>query len=117
MKLNDKISGIDLDIVVTGFPGKSVCHGGLGWSTGVVLRVQGRLAVVDTGGFSMRPMLLRRFAERASGMPLAGGVARRCSIGSVKPAVLPVPVCAAPSRSRPARMTGMACAWIGVGTV
>jgi len=35
----------------------------------------------------------------------------------VNPAVLPVPVCAAPSRSRPARTTGMACAWMGVGTV
>jgi N-acyl homoserine lactone hydrolase len=64
MKLNDKISGIDLDIVVTGFPGKSVCHGGLGWSTVVVLRAHGRIAVVDTGGFSMRTMLLKRFAER-----------------------------------------------------
>jgi hypothetical protein len=30
VKLNDKLSGADLDIVVTGFPGKSVCHGGLG---------------------------------------------------------------------------------------
>lgn len=64
MKLNDKIGGIDLDIVVTGFPGKSVCHGGLGWSTVVVLRAHGRIAVVDTGGFSMRTMLLKRFAER-----------------------------------------------------
>jgi hypothetical protein len=34
MKIND----FDLDIVVQGFPGKSVCHGGLGWSTVVVLR-------------------------------------------------------------------------------
>jgi N-acyl homoserine lactone hydrolase len=69
MKLNDKISGqgndFDLDIVVTGFPGKSVCHGGLGWSTVVVLRANGRIAVVDTGGFSMRTMLLKRFAERS----------------------------------------------------
>jgi len=40
-----------------------------------------------------------------------------CSIGSVKPAVLPVPVWAAASRSRPARTTGMACAWMGVGWV
>ena len=70
MKLNDKISGIDLDIVVTGFPGKSVCHGGLGWSTVVVLRAHGRIAVVDTGGFSMRTMLLKRFAER--GLPIIG---------------------------------------------
>ena len=32
-----------------------------------------------------------------------------------KLAVLPVPVWAAPSRSRPDRITGMACAWMGVG--
>jgi hypothetical protein len=37
--------------------------------------------------------------------------------GKVKPAVLPVPVCAAPRRSRPERTTGMACAWMGVGSV
>jgi hypothetical protein len=43
--------------------------------------------------------------------------ASSCSIGKVKPAVLPVPVCAAASKSRPARTTGMACAWMGVGTV
>ena len=43
--------------------------------------------------------------------------ARRCSTGSVKPAVLPVPVWAAPSRSRPASTTGMAWAWMGVGSV
>ena len=40
-----------------------------------------------------------------------------CSIGSAKPAVLPVPVWAPPMTSLPARMTGMACAWIGVGVV
>jgi hypothetical protein len=35
-----KINNYDLDIVVQGFPGKSVCHGGLGWSS-VVLRLPG----------------------------------------------------------------------------
>jgi hypothetical protein len=29
-----KINNYDLDIVVQGFPGKSVCHGGLGWAQG-----------------------------------------------------------------------------------
>jgi hypothetical protein len=43
--------------------------------------------------------------------------ASRCKSGRVKPAVLPVPVCAAPSRSRPASTTGIACAWMGVGVV
>ena len=40
---------------------------------------------------------------------------RRSRIGSAKAAVLPVPVCAMPQRSRPARIGGIACAWIGVG--
>src|SRR5512141_2253194 len=36
-------------------------------------------------------------------------------IGSVNPAVFPVPVCARPIRSRPSSAIGMACCWIGVG--
>jgi N-acyl homoserine lactone hydrolase len=60
MKIND----YDIDIVVQGFPGKSVCHGGLGWSSVVLLRAHGRIALIDTGGFSMRTMLIKRFAER-----------------------------------------------------
>ena len=43
--------------------------------------------------------------------------ARRCRIGSANAAVLPVPVCARPSKSRPARTNGIALAWIGVGSV
>ena len=38
----------------------------------------------------------------------------RCSSGSEKAAVLPVPVWAAPITSRPARTIGIALAWIGV---
>jgi glyoxylase-like metal-dependent hydrolase (beta-lactamase superfamily II) len=60
MKIND----YELDIVVQGFPGKSVCHGGLGWSTVVLLRAKDRVLVVDTGNVSMRTMLVKRFAER-----------------------------------------------------
>lgn len=59
-----KISGYDIDIVVQGFPGKSVCHGGLGWSSVVLVRAHGRIVLIDTGGFSMRTMLIKRFAER-----------------------------------------------------
>ena len=59
-----KIDDYDIDIVVQGFPGKSVCHGGLGWSSVVLLRAHGRVVLVDTGGFSMRTMLIKRFAER-----------------------------------------------------
>lgn len=59
-----KIGDYDIDIVVQGYPGKSVCHGGLGWSSVVLLRAHGRIALIDTGGFSMRTMLLKRFSER-----------------------------------------------------
>jgi hypothetical protein len=36
-------------------------------------------------------------------------------IGSANAAVLPVPVCAMPSKSSPASTGGMACDWMGVG--
>jgi hypothetical protein len=29
-----QIDGYEIDILVQGYPGKTVCHGGLGWSTG-----------------------------------------------------------------------------------
>lgn len=38
-------------------------------------------------------------------------------MGRRKAAVLPVPVCAIPRRSRPDRMWGIACCWMGVGWV
>ncbi|MGB8894007.1 MAG: MBL fold metallo-hydrolase [Pseudolabrys sp.] len=60
MKIND----YDIDIVVQGFPGKSVCHGGLGWSTAVLLRVYGRTALIDAGSFGMRTMLIKRLSDR-----------------------------------------------------
>jgi len=59
-----KVGDYDIDVVVQGFPGKSVCHGGLGWSSVVLIRAYSRIALVDTGGVSMRTMLLKRFAER-----------------------------------------------------
>ena len=43
--------------------------------------------------------------------------ARRCRVGRVEPAVLPVPVWAPPITSRPCNTVGMAWAWIGVGDV
>jgi N-acyl homoserine lactone hydrolase len=54
----------DIDIVIQGFPGKSVCHGGLGWSSVVLLRGHGRVALVDTGSFGMRRLLIERLARR-----------------------------------------------------
>jgi hypothetical protein len=40
---------------------------------------------------------------------------RRSIEGSMNAAVLPVPVWAMPSRSRPSSSDGIDCAWIGVG--
>src|SRR3546814_2262897 len=48
---------------------------------------------------------------------LARPADRTSIIGSVKEAVLPVPVCAQPSTSRPIRTYGIAFSWIGVGLV
>jgi len=59
-----QVGGYDIDIVVQGFPGKSVCHGGLGWSSVVLLRGRGRVALIDVGSFGMRRLLIDRLAER-----------------------------------------------------
>jgi N-acyl homoserine lactone hydrolase len=56
--------GYDIDIVIQGFPGKTVCHGGLGWSTIALIRGHGRLALVDTGGFGVRRLLIDELAKR-----------------------------------------------------
>ncbi len=58
------VGGYDVDIVVQGFPGKSVCHGGLGWSTIVLIRGQGRVGLIDAGSFGMRRLLIERLAKR-----------------------------------------------------
>ena len=50
---------------------------------------------------------------RARARPFSSSV----SMGSTKEAVLPVPVCAMPTTSRRASTCGIACAWIGVGSV
>lgn len=59
-----QLEGYDIDIVVQGYPGKTVCHGGLGWSTIALIRGHGRVALVDTGGIGVRPLLLARLKER-----------------------------------------------------
>ena len=49
--------------------------------------------------------------------PLPFGAApSRCSMGSAKAAVLPVPVAAWPSTSRPSTRGGIAARWMGVGS-
>jgi N-acyl homoserine lactone hydrolase len=59
-----QVDGYDIDIVVQGFPGKTVCHGGLGWSTIALIRGHGRCALVDTGGFGVRKLLIEELAKR-----------------------------------------------------
>jgi glyoxylase-like metal-dependent hydrolase (beta-lactamase superfamily II) len=58
-----QIEGYAIDILVQGYPGKTVCHGGLGWSTIVLLRGHGKVALVDTGGFGVRKIIAERLAH------------------------------------------------------
>ena len=86
-----------------------------------------KLRVLAVGAHALldlrRELARRREDQRADRLPAAarraarrrGAEASRCSIGSTKPAVLPVPVCAPASRSPPASTAGIACRWIGVG--
>ena len=60
----------------------------------------------------------REYQRACAGLAaVADDGAKRVSIGRVKAAVLPVPVWAMPMRSWPARIGGMAAAWMGVGSV
>ncbi|MGC2330719.1 MAG: MBL fold metallo-hydrolase [Candidatus Acidiferrales bacterium] len=54
----------DIDIIVQGYPGKSVCHGSLGWSTVALIRGHGHVGLIDTGSMGMRTMLIERLAKR-----------------------------------------------------
>lgn len=44
-----KLDSFSIDILVQGFPGKTVCHGGLGWSTVALVRGRGRVILIDAG--------------------------------------------------------------------
>lgn len=57
-----KFGSYNLDILVQGYPGKSVCHGSLGWSTNVLLRGEGRVAIVDVGSFGQRKLIQQQLA-------------------------------------------------------
>jgi N-acyl homoserine lactone hydrolase len=54
----------DVDVLVHGFPGRSICHGGLGWSTIALLRGQGRTSLVDVGAFGVRRELKKQLNSR-----------------------------------------------------
>jgi glyoxylase-like metal-dependent hydrolase (beta-lactamase superfamily II) len=51
-----------LDVLIQGYPGKSLCHGGLGWSTIALIRGGGRTVLVDVGAFAVRPEFARQLA-------------------------------------------------------
>lgn len=59
-----KLGDYEIDIIVHGYPGKTVCHGPLGFSTIVLVRHKDRLALVDVGGFGQRLLLIDRLAKR-----------------------------------------------------
>ena len=50
----EEVGGWRIDIIVQGYPGKSVCHGALGWSTIALLRGHGRVVLIDVGSFAQR---------------------------------------------------------------
>jgi glyoxylase-like metal-dependent hydrolase (beta-lactamase superfamily II) len=56
--------GWDLEVLVNGYPGKVVPHGGLGWSTVVLLRGHGRIVVLDGGGYGLRRPLAEQLKQR-----------------------------------------------------
>ncbi|MGH8221429.1 MAG: MBL fold metallo-hydrolase [Woeseiaceae bacterium] len=53
-----------VDVLIQGFPGRSVCHGGLGWSTVTLLRAPGRAILVDVGAFGVRRELVKQLRAR-----------------------------------------------------
>jgi len=53
-----------VDVLVQGYPGKAVCHGGLGWSTIALLRGASRTILVDVGAFGVRRELLTQLRKR-----------------------------------------------------
>ncbi len=54
----------EIDVIVHGYPGKSVCHGPLGFSTIVLVRRADRLALVDVGSFGQRALLIDHLESR-----------------------------------------------------
>jgi len=57
------MANYQVDVLIQGFPGRSICHGGLGWSTVSLIRGQGRTILLDVGAFGMRAPLKKRLHE------------------------------------------------------
>ena len=49
-----------VDVLIQGFPGRSVCHGGLGWSTITLMRSKDRVILLDVGAFGVRKPLAKQ---------------------------------------------------------
>jgi N-acyl homoserine lactone hydrolase len=58
------VTGYALDLLVRGVPLRSPTHGALGWCTVALLRGQGRVILVDTGGFPYRELLIEELRTR-----------------------------------------------------
>jgi glyoxylase-like metal-dependent hydrolase (beta-lactamase superfamily II) len=58
-----------IDVLIQGFPGKAVCHGGLGWSSIVLLRSAAHTVLIDVGSFGTRKPLQKQL--RAHGLTAA----------------------------------------------
>jgi glyoxylase-like metal-dependent hydrolase (beta-lactamase superfamily II) len=52
-----------VDVLVQGFPGRSLFHGGMGWSTIALLRGGGRAILVDVGAFGVRGELRKQLRK------------------------------------------------------
>jgi N-acyl homoserine lactone hydrolase len=52
-----------IDVLVQGFPGRSLFHGTLGWSTTTLLRGADRCILVDVGAFGARHLLAKQLAD------------------------------------------------------
>jgi glyoxylase-like metal-dependent hydrolase (beta-lactamase superfamily II) len=63
----DGVLPASVELLVTGYPGKSSTHGGLGWSTIALVRGAGRVALIDVGSFTARRSLLAGLAQRGLG--------------------------------------------------
>lgn len=49
----------DFEVIIQGFPGKALHHGGLGWSTVSLLRSKDEVILIDTGSYAYRDPLLQ----------------------------------------------------------
>ncbi|MBL4721221.1 MAG: MBL fold metallo-hydrolase [Alphaproteobacteria bacterium] len=59
-----RLGEFEVDIIVHGFPGKSVCHGSLGFSAITLIRRGDRIALLDVGSFGQRFLLQEQLAAR-----------------------------------------------------